>query len=301
MVLFKRKIFMISFILTTLSNIYRGLSPWTQIYLHVWGIPYQYLWFYRDLIQLLGYGITLITILAGYRLGKTSDLENEYMDYVKVLITGWIFSTVLIFALFLSPNENIRQNAFGLVLQSASLGSNVCAYIFSGIVLGWLIDDGFKISRTWNLEVRKPVLVYYSIFLVKSLILQVLFSHFLGQIGNSNIRAYGSYSTLLHGLSYPVWIWYLSKMLSAGRKVDLREDYGSILFTIGGHSVAVMSLISFSQAVFNWDVNGLMDILQFMLSYVLKLIGNILGVFGIAFTLVCFGYLHSKLKLNAHI
>ncbi len=294
-----KRIFIFSLLLSILSNVYRGLTPYTSLYLHQIGI--RNIEIYGDLIKLIGYGITLLIVRTGYRLGKTTNIENEYMDYVKALGAGWIASLLLLTPSLLSSDETWRQVAQSTLLQSTMSGHLTGVKLFSGLVLGWLVDNEFKITRTWYLEIRKPVLVYNGVVLVSTLIRNVLFTVFLGEIGNTNIRSYGVYSTILSLLTYPVWIWYLSQMLSSGRNVDLREDYGSILYTIWVPSVVVMSLIYFSNALITQNVNGLMDLLDFMLTYVLKLVESSLGVFGVAFSLLCFGYVHSRYRYSTQL
>jgi len=78
--------------------------------------------------------------------------------------------------------------------------------------------------------------------------------------------------------------------------MDLAEECRSVLFTIWAASVARMSLSYISNAVIYQSVTGLADLPGFIYNYVIKLAGSTVSVFGLAFALICLGYVSSMYR-----
>jgi len=292
-----RRVFWISLI--TLSNIYYGLSPFISLLVIKRGVAFDNIALYRDLTTLVGFGVTLATVTAGYRFGKKADIENQYMQYIKDLGAGWIASTILVLPVFLSPDEIWRGAAQGILVRSATSGYETGAIIFSGIVLGRLIDDRFKVSREWNTLIIRPLIAYNGVKFIGDLIRTVLVRY--SMIYGISVSMMGSYSFLIALVTYPIWLWYLRRMLSAGRKINLAEEYGSVLFTIWAISVAKMTLKRISNALLYQSISGLADLLEFLFDYALNLIGSTVGVFGLAFALICLGYVNTRHRYAAEL
>ncbi len=286
-----RRVFWIGLTLTTLSNIYHGFSAFFPLFLIRRGMASGNMGFYMDLFTLVGFGVTLGTVMVGYRFTRKADIEKEHMQIIKDLGLGWIVSTILVLPVFLSSDEMWRSLAQVTLMRSATSGYVTGAILFSGMVLGWIIEDRFVISRELNMVILKPLVVYHGVKFIERFIMTTLISN--SMYGGLNIREIGTYSFIMGLLIYPIWLWYLKRMLSSGKKIDLAEEYGSVLFTLWAASAARMSLSYISNAVLWQSFSGLADLPEFIINYAIKLAESTVSVFGLAFALICFGYISS--------
>jgi hypothetical protein len=99
--------------------------------------------------------------------------------------------------------------------------------------------DGFRFKREWNPVILRPVLVYNSVLLIRSWGQRVI-SYIL--LNSPNFSTPLWVTSVLRYSVAPFWLWYIFMMYSSGRKIDLREDYGSILYTVLVPSLVYLTL-----------------------------------------------------------
>lgn len=111
----------------------------------------------------------------------------------------------------------------------------------------------------------------------------------------------GQYNLVVGSLLFLVWGWYISKLLSCGREIELKEEYVSVLFTlwvvnIAGKTVsrAVRVVIDYQ---YDYDPWVLVDFLYDVIKSVLT---SSLGLMGLGFGVICLGYIHSRYKYESN-
>ena len=88
-------------------------------------------------------------------------------------------------------------------------------------------------------------------------------------------------------------------MLSLGRRVDLKEDYGSVIYTFWVPSIAYLTLSELVTIAYYYARFQSLSLLgNLPLTYVSRLVGSILRVLGLPIGLLCYGYLHSRYSYN---
>ena len=141
-------------------------------------------------------------------------------------------------------------------------------------------------------------MVYYGVLLLRALSQRVLSYTLL----NSSNRALSVwYTTVLSWVVFPFWLWYLVRMLSSGRRIDLKEEYGSVLYTIWVPSVVYSTLSYFAVIVFYYLRDPSLSMLEIPVAYGLKFVSSTLGVLGLPFGLLCYGYINSRYRFNAQL
>lgn len=275
-------LFLMSFSMVTLRILALSLIAFIPVFMSYNG-DYR---FYRNILQLFGTILSVVTVAAGYWYGKKADVAEYYRDYIRVMAYGWILSELLMgVGWFLS--EDIVRYVFEVALMRGLSGYSFVLPMFSGIVLGWLIEDKFSVSRVWSQDILRYVLVYQGAVLIQSLI-SVYLSHTL-QAGASPAR-FGFYITALSFALTPLRLWFLWKMYQTGKQVELGVVYGSILFTLWTPRAIVMIIGSVLEMLFLSQMSAF----DWLFNLAENIVGVTIGVFGSAFALLCFGYIHSR-------
>ena len=164
------------------------------------------------------------------------------------------------------------------------------------MTLGTVIRDGIRFKKEWNPVILRPVLVYNGVLLLQSLG-QRMKSFIL--LNSSNRSAPLWINTVL-GLSvYPFWLWYLFRMYSSGRNIELKEDYGSVLYTILVPTLVYLTLSHLGTMIFYYLRDpSLMMLLNLPVAYGLRFVSSTLGILGLPFALLCYGYINSKTNIS---
>ncbi len=290
------RVFWISLILSTFSNLQYGSNLFLPLF-HGYSVG-QDIDFYRFVFDFLWYVLSFITIYIGYRIGKDADIENEYQGLIKSLGAGWIASSLIFVPFYLSSDDVLRTIANVTTIYGFTGGYRVAAVLFSTMTIGWITRDGIRFKREWNPVILRPVLVYNGVLLFRALSQRVLNYTLL----NSSNRAPSLwYMTVLSWVVTPFWIWYLVRMLSSGRRIDLKEEYGSVLYTIWVPSIVYSTLSYFAVIVFYYLRYQSLSMLEIPVAYGLKFVSSTLGVLGLPFGLLCYGYIHSRYHFNVQL
>jgi len=248
---------------------------------------------FRNIIDIISVIISVGIIVAGYRFGKKKDMANHYMDYTRAMVYSWILVELLAGVGWVLTDSMFRA-FFEVALANGLRGYIYLTPLFSGITLGWLVEDRFRIQPVWSEEIFRYVLLYQGALLTQSVIMAYLAKTML--YSNPQTAAYGLYSLILSLVLLPVSLWFIWKIFEAGKRVELRAVYGSILFTLWAPQVAEGIIGSIARAV----ILNQIDVWDLLLVIGRGLLGDSIGVFGNAFAVLCFGYLHSR-KVNNEI
>ncbi len=290
----KMRVFWISLILTTLRNLFYWPKPFLSTYLVANGVLNTE--YYRYIIDLLGYTISLATIYIGYRIGRNMDIKNEYRFVIKYLGAGWIASSLICVPVYIFSDEVWRSMIITSILYVFTLRLNVGAVLFSSMTLGTVIRDGMRFKKEWNPVILRPVLVYNGVLLLQSLG-QRMKSFIL--LNSSNRSAPLWINTVLGLIVYPFWLWYLFRMYSSGRNIELKEDYGSVLYTILVPTLVYLTLSHLGTMIFYYLRDpSLMMLLNLPVAYGLRFVSSTLGILGLPFALLCYGYINSKTNIS---
>ena len=275
-------LFLMSFTIVTLRILALSLIVFTPVLMSYNG-DYR---FYRNILQIFGYILSAVTVAAGYWYGKKADMENHYRDYIRIMAYGWIISELLMgVGWFLS--DDIVRYVFEVALLRGLSGYSFLLPMFSGMILGWLIDERFSVSRVWSQDILRYVLVYQGAVLVQSLI-RVYLAQTI-QAGASPARI-GFYITTLSFALIPFSLWFLWKMYQTGKNVELGAVYGSVLFTLW----APRLIFSVINSTLEMILLSQMSAVDWLLNLGEHLVSVSIGVFGSGFAVICFGYIHSR-------
>ncbi len=288
----KMRVFWMSLVLSTLSI----LTNWGSPIVHMYLIPLigKYTEYYRFFFDLLYYSLLLVTIFVGYRIGRNADYQSEYKGFIKFMGIGWIVSSLVCIPSYLFVDSAWRE--LDVIPYVFTVGLNVCAILFSSITLGWITRDEINFKREWNPVILRPVLVYNGLLLLRSLAQRVL-RHI--DLNSSNPAAISRSMSVLRWSLLPIWLWYLVRMLSSGRRIDLKEDYGSVIYTFWVSSVALLTLSELvSIAYYYARFQSLSMLSNLPWTYVRRLVGSTIGVLALPFALLCYGYIISKTNIS---
>lgn len=285
----KMRVFWISLVLSTS----RILTDWASPIVHNYLIPWigNYTEYYMFIFDLLGIILSLIAIFVGYRIGRNTDYKSEYEGFIKFIGIGWIASSLVCVPSYLFVDSAWRE--LDAIPYVFTVGLNVCAILFSSITLGWIARDGFQIKREWNPVILRPVLVYNGLLLLRPLLQRTI--SFI-RLNNSNPGAFSSWQmSVIRWSVLPIELWFLVRMLSSGRRIDLKEDYGSVIYTFWVSSVALLTLSELvSIAYYYARFQSLSMLSNLPWTYVRRLIWSTHGILGLPFALLCYGYINSK-------
>lgn len=269
-----------------------GIAPILPSYLMDRGIEnYE---FVRLIANVIRSTVTVSTVYFAYRFGKSSELDKEYRDVSRNLVYGLVSSLLLLGLLYFVSGDSMKDHYQMIFLMGMPSSYRVVAQIFAAICVGWLMRDGIKVEREWNPEIRIPVFVYTGALLLKSLVLNVA----MYQLSTSGTRTSISWTlSLLNWGTFPFWLWYMNKMLSSGKAVDLESDMGGILYTLWVPSVVLTVLNKIFNMAYDYlrydDFSLIFKSLQ---SFGVKLIMSPFGVFGLPLALLCYGYFITKYR-----
>lgn len=291
-----RQVFWISLILSFLTNVLNSSGTVIRSLLMDYGIEYTD--FYRSILWLLSVLVNLLVIYLGYRLGKSSDLPDEYRTYVKSMGYAWVVSTLIVLVPYLLLDEETRMFLQIILLMGVPGGYRVPAALFASISLGWLTRDGLIFKREFNQTILKPVLVYNGLLLLRTIIQRISSLYFM----NSGNRSSMSWQmSLLSWVMTPIWLGYISTLYKNGKNINLETDYGNIFYTFWISSI-VLSLLTFvTNVLFYFVRSGMQDLFALPIAYNIKLIGPTLKVFGLPFALLCYSYIDSKYRHKSYL
>jgi len=247
--------------------------------------------FYRNILDIFGVILSGGIVAAGYWFGKKADMANHYRDYIRGMVYSWVLAElIVVVGWFLTVD--FPKSVFEVAFITGLRGYAFLVPFFSGITLGWLVEEKFTVQPVWSRDILRYVLLIQGAILVQSLI-RVFLSKTMLYSGGSVVR-FGFYMTILSLSLLPFNLWFLWKMYETGKKVELRGVYGSILFTLWAPRVIVRIIGSVAEMV----VIGQMSVVDWLLYLGENLVGVTIGVFGTAFALLCFGYMHVEMLNN---
>ncbi len=279
------QVFILSFIIVALKLIYMSVNPFLPIILNY--ITIKDYTFYRNILDIFGIMLSGGIIAAGYWFGKKADMVNHYKDYIRGMVYSWILIELIVgVGWFLT--EDFAKSVFEVAFVTGLGGYSFLVPFFSGIALGWLVEEKFTVRPVWSNDILRYVLIFQGAVLVQSLIRVYLSKTML--YSGSPPAAYGLSIEVLSFTLIPFSLWFLWKMFETGKRVELRVEYGSILFTLW----APQLIVSIIGLVANMVVIGQMSGVDWLFNMGKDLVGVTIGVFGNAFALLCFGCIHSR-------
>lgn len=279
------QLFLLSFIAVVLKLAYVCSNAFTPIFLHYYTIiEYTDI---RKIIDIIGIILSGGIIVAGYRFGKKADVANHYRDYIRGMVYSWILVELIAVAGWF-PTDGISKSFISLAITNGLNGYTYLMPFFSGITLGWLIKDRFTIKPVWSDAVLRYVLIYQGAVMVQSLIRVYLMKTML--YSSRQLTTYGFYTMILSFALIPVTLWFLWKMYETGKQVELGTEYGCILFTLWVPRVAVRIIRLLAETLLIGQ-RSISELLYLMFEDTL---GASVAVFGNAFAIICFGYIHSR-------
>jgi hypothetical protein len=245
---------------------------------------------YENLLKIISTIVKVWAIASGYWLGKKTDLPHQYRGLLTRMGYSWVLAFIVSgIGWYLS--DDIPQAMFQAAWMQSITGYKFLAPIFSGLVLGWLVEDRFRICRVLSKDILNIVLVYRGVALVSTLVGSYL-TYMRIQTGYTS-KYIGVYMMALSYVLIPVSYWFLWKMYRSGVEIELKSEYGSILYTLGvTHLVIrVIGLLS------NMLATGQVNILEFIPEFIWDIVSVSTSVFETGFALLCFGYIHSRYRL----
>jgi hypothetical protein len=244
---------------------------------------------YKNLLKIITTLIEVGAIASGYWLGKKTNLPHQYRGLINRMGYSWILAFIVAgIGWYLS--EDIPQAMFQVAWMQSITGYKYLAPVFSGLVLGWVVEDRFRITPVLSKDILNIVLVYRGVTLVSTLVGSIL-SYMRLQTGYTS-KYIGVYMLTLSYILVPVAVWFLWKMYKSGSIIELKSMYGSILYTLGiTHIVIrVIGLLA------NMLATGQLNVLDFTFEVIWDIVGISTSIFETGFALLCFGYIHSRYR-----
>ena len=280
------QLFLLSFIVMVLKLAYMSANPFffPMLLRYYTIVEYTVI---RNIIDVIGIILSAIIIVAGYWFGKRADMANHYRDYIRGMVYSWVLVEILVAAgWFLT--DDLLKSFFEVATMNGLGGYSYLVPLFSGITLGWLVEEKFTVQPVWSNDILRYVLVYQVAVMVQSLIRVYLSKTML--FTSHQLSTFGFYTMILSFALLPVSLWFLWQMYETGKRVELRAEYGCILFTLWGPRVAVRIIRLLAEML----VIGQMSVAELLYLGFEDILGVSVGVFGNAFAILCFGYIHSK-------
>ncbi|MCB2172462.1 hypothetical protein KQH65_06980 [archaeon] len=244
---------------------------------------------YRNLLRIITSVIKVWAIASGYWIGKKTDLSHQYRGLLTRMGYSWVLAFI-VSGIGWYLTEGIPQAMFQAACMQSITGYKFLAPVFSGLVLGWLIEDRFTISPVLSKDILNIVLVYRGVALVSTLVGSYL-TYMRIQTGYTS-KYIGVYMMVLSYVLIPVSYWFLWKMYRSGIEIELKSKYGSILYTLGVTQlvIRVIGLLS------NMLATGQVNALDFVPELIWDIVGVSTSVFETGFALLCLGYIHSRYR-----
>jgi hypothetical protein len=280
-------VFMLSFTVIAARLLLMGSTSFLRIILISYSQENYEL--YRNLLRIITAVVEAGAIASGYWLGKKTDLPHQYRGLLTRMGYSWVLAFIVSgIGWYLS--EDIPKAMFQVACMQSITGYKFLAPVFSSIVLGWLIEDRFRISPVLSKDILNIVLLYRGVSLVSTLVGSYL-TYMRIQTGYTS-KYIGVYMTALSYVLIPVGYWFLWKMYRSGIEIELKSEYGSILYTLGVTQIVirVIGLLS------NMLATGQMNILDFVSELIWDIVGVSTSVFETGFALLCLGYIHSRYR-----
>lgn len=291
---FNRRVFWISLITTVISMAYSAFNPFYSLYLIHMGIEASKIKFYREIIKVIWLGVSVGIIYVWFRIGKTADMKYNYKSYLKSMGLSWVIYSIALVPLYFLAEDELWKSIISMGLMNTVMsGYGIGAIMFSALTLGWLAEKRPVFTKEFHQVIVKPVVIYNGVKVAQS-ILGDYFFHLM-YTTPMKTSTHGLYNTIVGVIVFPVRIWYLAKLLSSGRKIDLKTEYPSILFTLWVPRIARIVLTRTSDTLFHYVTHSeLPDILNSLYKLTFSVVNSVPGLMGLAFGLICFGYLHSR-------
>lgn len=244
---------------------------------------------YKKLLKIITTLVEVGAIASGYWLGKKTDLPHQYRGLINRMGYSWVLAFIVSgIGWYLS--DDITQAMFQVAWMQSITGYKFLAPVFSGLVLGWIVEDRFRITPVLSKDILNIVLVYRGVALASTLVGSFL-SYMKLQTGYTS-KYMGVYMLALSYVLVPVGVWFLWKMYKSGKEIELKSMYGSILYTLGATHlfIRVIGLLA------NMLATGQLNILDFTFEVIWDIVGISTGVFETGFALLCFGYIHTRYR-----
>ncbi|MCW4013486.1 MAG: hypothetical protein NWF07_10920 [Candidatus Bathyarchaeota archaeon] len=242
--------------------------------------------FFRNIFSLFSFIISILVVVSGFWFGRRVDLSRNYRKFLNGLGVSWVLAIVFLGCLWFFT-EDMTRAVYEISVMRALTGYSYLAPLFSGITLGWLVKERPTIKTEWNRDILRYVVFYQGALLVRALISNYIAMVYLYR--GRNIELYGLFSWTSSLVLVPINLWYLWKMFETGKTVELDNEYGSILFTLWVPRVIVSVLISVTNMVMHQT-----PIIDMLINSVEDIIVTSISVFGVAFAVLCLGYIHSR-------
>lgn len=290
----RRRVYWMSLVTTFISGTYSAVSPFLSLLIIGRGGDYSSVKFYRELFKVLWMLVTFGIIYVWYRMGKTADMKHDYKSHIQSMGASWVVYTVLLVPMYFTITEEMWKSSIQIALtQSVFSGYSVGAMMFSALTLGWLVEERPVFRKEFNQVILRPVLIYNGVKLLQSILRDYIYH--LNFTTSLSIRSMGTYNAVIGALVFPIWIWYLTRLLGAGKNIELKTDYPIIMFTLWAPNVAKRLLSEVSQILFRYfTYSATPDFLDILYDLAFMLINSVKGLMGLAFGLVCLGYLNSR-------
>lgn len=278
--------------------VYRVFSPYLSLYFVSRGAGLDSIGVYREALRFVFTLLNIYLIYSSVQLGRKFELEVRYKHVIGQFGRNWLLSFLLFIPLYFLLGEEWRSIVWsGLTIHFTS-GYVVGAKMFSAISLGWLVERRLPMKLGWSREILKPVLVYYGIQFLTASARHIMFYRMVESgYSRSGFSQVSAYTSMLMSVIYPLFLY---RMLSAGRKINLEEDYPSVLYTLlvpklvnritsdGVHTV-VMYILEPKVSV----------LLDFLYDTIIEFVNTPISLMGLVFGLICYNYLNSKYRYKS--
>ena len=266
--------------------IYNGVTPFSSLFIMSRGGNSEYTKIVSDMIELGCYLLRIGIVYFGFKWGKDIEIEEHYRTFFKAIIASWLGSVVFSAIGWLLVQEVIWNSIFQLmVTQSILSGYTTGMMVFSGVVLAGLWTNKYRFEREWNRPILKYVLIITGLRFVYETVRTYLWADYF----KHNMSALTTFSWTTAVALWCVNWWYLFKLFGVGKKVNLIEDYKTILFTLWATRI-VSNMISeiFLSLIYERTV------LKSMIEIVFRMIQSSVSSFGVGFAVLCLGYYHRR-------
>lgn len=278
-------VFGLSFTVIAVRLLITGINPFLRIILLDHNLDNYEV--YKNLLNSLLTLVKVWAIASSYWLGKKSNLPHQYRGLLTRMGYSWVLAVILS-GIGWYLTEDMSQAVFQIAFMYGIAGYKYLAPIFSGLVLGWIVEDRFKINPVFCKEILYSVLVYRGVTLTSTLIGSYLTYMRIHTGYTSEYR--GVYMMGLSNILGLVGVWFLWRMFRSGREIELKSEYGSILFTLGLTHIAIKVVGQVS----NMIATSQMSAIDLVYGFVKDIIGISTSIFETGFALLCFGYIHSR-------
>lgn len=285
----KIQYFLISLLLSLSQITYYAVSWSIRSIFNDWGMEFTDL--HKDLLWIFWVTINLLTITLGFRHGKDAPLPDVYKQYVRYLFYSWLASTLFFGLVFLLlGNEALSYS--GVAINAITIGYRIPVIMFSSTVLGWLAKDGITLNRVLNKTIMKPVILYNIIHLLR-LILNRYIAYQRISVGGYSIAWTVN---LTNWVVKPIWVWYIYALYNRGRNMDLKNEYGEVLYTFWVTTMALSLLTYLANVLFYYFRSGIQGLSALPVAYLPKVIAPTLNILSLPFAVLCYAYFESKYR-----